>query len=54
MAAEVTIRPMEMLRVRVKMPALFSLRLWLAARVFHLGGLIAGCGVVIETEDRPE
>lgn len=51
---EITIDGNELLtaiRLRVRMPRLFGLRLWLTTRLFGLAELVSGMTVVVEVND---
>jgi hypothetical protein len=39
------------IRVTVRMPRLFGVRIWLATLLFELAGLISGLNVVVEFDD---
>ncbi len=39
------------IRLGVRMPRAFGLRMWIATRLFELAGLISGATVVVEVDD---
>jgi hypothetical protein len=53
-AGEITVDGTELLssiRIGIRMPRLFGLRLWVATKLFSLAGIISGTNVVIEVDD---
>lgn len=52
-AAEITINGSELLRnirINIRWPRAFGLRMWIAGRLFVLAGKISGTSVVVEVE----
>ncbi|PWJ73841.1 hypothetical protein C7441_12524 [Pseudaminobacter salicylatoxidans] len=45
---------MESIRIGVRMPRLFGVRIWIATRLFELAGLVTGWNVVVEVEGDEE
>ena len=53
-AGEITVDGSELLssiRIGVRMPRMFGLRMWVATRLFELAGLVSGMNVVVEIDD---
>lgn len=42
---------MASIRIGVRMPRMFGLRMWTATRLFELAGWVTGWNVVVEVED---
>jgi hypothetical protein len=42
---------LQSIRLRVRMPRMLGLRMWMATRLFQLAGFVSGTTVVIEIDD---
>lgn len=45
---------MASIRIGVRMPRMFGLRMWIATRLFELAGLVSGTNVMVEIEGDEE